>query len=297
MTRPSGFGNNPYLLLALATLFWSGNHVLGRAIAGHVPPAGLSVFRWILVVLLLVPFVRQTWRRDWAVIAERPGAIVLLSLTGGALFGTLQLVALNFTAAVNVAVLNSVAPALIVLASLLIFADRIRALQLCGIAISLVGVLVIVAQGSWTRLSELTFNYGDLLVLANMGLWAIYSACLRLKPDISAFGFLMALAAVSAVANVPFAILEHALGLPLQMTWPTVLAIIYTGVFTSFLAYAAWGRGVELIGAARAGAFLHLVPLYGALLAWLLLGERMQLFHVAGLVLILSGVTLAARRG
>lgn len=296
MTRLSGPGHKAYLLLAVATLCWAGNHIVGRAIAGHVPPAGLAVFRWILVVIILVPFVRQTWRRDWAGAAQRPWAIIMLALIGGASFGTLQFVALNFTSAINVAVMNSVAPAMIVLASVLIFNDRIRGMQLFGIGMSLCGVLAIVAQGSWGTLTSLGFNWGDILVIFNMALWAIYSACLRLKPDISGFGFMMALAAVSAIANAPFAIWEHAAGLPLQPTWPTVLAVVYTGVFTSFLAYAAWSRGVELIGASRAGAFLHLIPLYGALLAWVFLGESLKLFHVAGLVLILSGVTLAARR-
>ncbi len=296
MTRFPKPNNNAYLLLALATLFWAGNHVVGRAVAGLVPPAGLSVSRWCLVILVLLPFIRRSWRQDWAGIVERPWATIMLALIGGAMFGTLQLVALNYTVAINVAVMNSVAPALIVLASVLIFADKVRGLQLFGIAISLCGVLVIVAQGSLTRLAGLSFNYGDVIVFFNMGLWAVYSACLRLKPNISGLGFMMAIAVVSAIANLPFAIWEHAVGLPLQMTWPTVLAIIYTGIFTSFLAYVAWSRGVELIGAPRAGAFMHLVPLYGALLAWTFLGEQMQLFHVAGLVLILGGVTLAARR-
>jgi drug/metabolite transporter (DMT)-like permease len=296
MARTPTFGNSAYVMLSLASLFWAGNHIVGRAIAGHVPPAGLSVFRWLLVTLMLLPFARKSWRHDWAGIARRPGAMVMLALSGGALFGTGQLVALNYTFAVNVAVINSVAPALIVLASVLIFTDQVRALQLFGIAVSLIGVLVIVSHGNWSRLATMTFNPGDLLVLFNMAVWAVYSACLRLKPDISAVGFMLALAAISAVANVPFAVWEHAAGHPLQLSWPTVLAIIYTGVFTSVLAYLAWSRGVELIGAPRAGAFLHLVPLYGAALAWVFLGERMQAFHIVGLVLILSGVTLAARR-
>lgn len=221
---------------------------------------------------------------------------MFLALTGGAMFGTLQYVALNYTAAINVAVINSVAPALIVLASFLIFGDRLSRLQLAGVAISLLGVLTIVARGSLSQLATLSFNGGDLLVLFNMSLWAIYSACLRLRPHISGLGFLFALAVISAVANLPFAIWEHAAGMPLQLSWPTVLSIVYAGLFTSVLAYAAWTRGVEIIGAARASAFLHLVPAYGVVLAWTFLGERMQLFHVAGLALILAGVTLVARK-
>ena len=283
-------------LLATGTLFWAGNHIVGRAIAGVVPPAGLNTFRWLLVALVLAPIVSKSWRQEWSAIAERPWTMVFLALTGGAMFGTLQFVALNYTAAINVAVINSVAPALIVLASFLIFGDRLSRLQLAGVAISLLGVLTIVARGSLAQLATLTFNGGDLLVLFNMSLWAIYSACLRLRPDISGFGFLFALAVISAIANLPFAIWEHANGVPLQLTWPTVLAIGYAGLFTSELAYAAWTRVVEIIGASRASAFLHLVPAYGVILAWTFLGERMQLFHVAGLALILAGVTLVARK-
>lgn len=296
MSRPGGLRNNAYLLLSLGPLCWAGNHVVGRAVAGHVPPAGLSVFRWILVFLLVAPLVKTTWRRDLAGVLERPVATLLLGLSGGAIFSTLQYVALNFTTAINVSVMNSVTPALIVLSGVLIFADRVRGVQFVGIAISLVGVMVIVAQGSWARIAGLVFNLGDLIVLVNMALWAVYSACLRLKPEVSGFGFMAAIAVVAAVGNVPFAILEHAVGLPLQPTWPTVLAVIYTGVFTSFLGYASWSRGIELIGASRAGVFMHLVPLYASLLATLLLGESLRLFHIAGLMLILTGVTLAARR-
>lgn len=293
--RTFGLTDNAYALLATGALFWSGNHVLGRAIAGEVPPAGLNLFRWILVALLLVPLVRRTWRQEWSVIAERPWTMIFLALVGGAFFGTLQFVALTYTDALNVAVMNSVAPAIIVLASFLIFGDRLGLWQLAGVVVSLLGVLTIVTRGSLAQLTSLNFNAGDLLVVFNMSLWAIYSACLRLRPDISGFGFLFALAIISAVANLPFAIWEHAAGLPLRLTWPTVLSIVYAGVFTSFLAYAAWSRGVELIGASRAGAFLHLVPAYGVILAWTFLGERLQLFHMAGLALILGGVTLVAR--
>ncbi len=293
--RSQSFINNAYALLATGALFWSGNHVLGRAIAGHVPPAGLNVFRWVLVALILAPIVRRTWRQDWLEISRRPGTMVFLALTGGALFGTLQFVALGYTAALNVAVMNSVAPAIIVLASFLIFGDRLSIWQLVGVMLSLLGVLAIVTRGSLAQLASLDFNGGDLLVVFNMTLWAIYSACLRLRANISGFSFLFALAVISAIANVPFAVWEHAAGMPLQLTWTTVLSIAYAGIFTSFLAYAAWSRGVELIGASRASAFLHLVPVYGVILAWAFLGERLQFFHVAGLVLILGGVTLVAK--
>ncbi len=296
MVRSHPLSGNAYVLLAIAPLFWAGNHIVGRLIAGHVPSGGLNFLRWVLVMLVILPFARKTWRQDWAAIRERPWSMVLLAVTGGALFGTLQFVALNYTTAVNVAVLNSVAPAFIILAGMLIFSDRLRPLQLAGVTVSLLGVLAIVAQGSFAKLASLTFNGGDLLVIFNMSLWAIYSACLRARPNVSAYGFLMAVAGISAIANLPYALWEYAVGLPLQPTWSTVGAVVYAGFFTSIVAYLAWMRGVVLIGASRASAFLHLVPAYGAILAWTLLGERLHLYHIVGLALILTGVTLVARK-
>ena len=296
MARSKPLSGNAYALLAIAPLFWAGNHIVGRLIAGHVPSGGLNFFRWILVALVILPLAGRTWRQDWAAVRKKPGSMVFLAVTGGAMFGTLQFVALNYTTAVNVAVLNSVAPAFIILAGMLVFSDRVNPLQLVGVTVSLLGVLAIVAQGSFAILASLTFNGGDLLVIFNMSLWAIYSACLRARPNVSAYGFLLAVAIISAAANLPYALWEYAVDLPLQPTWSTVGAVFYAGVCTSIIAYLAWMRGVELIGASRASAFLHLVPAYGAILAWSLLGERLQVYHIVGLALILTGVTLVARK-
>jgi drug/metabolite transporter (DMT)-like permease len=289
-------GSNAYLLLAVGPLFWAGNHIVGRAIAGHVPPGGLAVLRWTLAGLVLLPFAFRHLRRDWAALNEKPWTVVMLAMAGGGIFGTLQFIGLQYTTALNVAVFNSTVPAFIVLAGGLIFRDPVRFVQVIGILISLSGALVIVSKGDPAALTSLEFNYGDLLIVANMALFAVYSACMRLKPELHWMTFMIALAVVSAIANVPFAVLEHMSGEPLEPTWMTVGAVVYVGIFASTIAYACWSRGIELIGAARAGVFLHLVPLYGALLSSLLLGEAIRLDQIAGLGLILSGVALASRQ-
>lgn len=294
-SRTRALLDNPYLLLVIPAACWAGNHVLGRAIVGHVPPGGLSMLRWALAAVVLLPFAWPHLQRDWRLMAAKPVTMIFLSLTGAGIFSTMQFVAAQWAPALNMSVLNSVAPVMIVIASRLLFGDRLRWLQLAGVAISTSGLLTIATQGDLARLQSLAFEKGDLVILANMGLWATYCACLRLRPNVHWLSFTCVLAAISSLANVPFAMLEHAWGQPLRATGITVLAVAYTAIATSVLAYASWNRGVEMIGAPRAGAFLHLIPIFGAILANTLLGERLMAFHVVGFLLILAGVYLVAR--
>jgi drug/metabolite transporter (DMT)-like permease len=284
-----------YFLLPLAAACWAGNHVIARAVGGHVPPASLAVARWLLVAALVLPFALPHLRSDWLKIRHGWKILLLLTATGGGAFGTLQFVALHFTTALNMGVVGSVAPAFIVAASWLLFRDRLGALQLSGVLISLSGVLAIVSQLDLARLSALRFNAGDLIIIANMVLWALYSACLRQRPPVHPMTFMLAMAVIAGLGNLPFAALEYVYDYRLQATELTLLALLYSALITTLLAYIAWGRGLDIVGAPRASAFLHTIPLFSAILATTILGERIELFHVVGFALILSGVSLAAR--
>jgi drug/metabolite transporter (DMT)-like permease len=288
--------DNAYLLLALTSLFWSGNHVLGRAIAGHVPPYGVSTVRWLLGALVLYPFAHPRLKRDWPVIRTHWRMILFLGLTGGALFSALQYVGLQHTTALNVSVLNSLAPVLIAAAGAILFGDRLARRQIGGIATSLLGVLVIVARGDPHLLASLSFNWGDVIIVFNMGVIAVYSACLRRRPPIHWLSFLFLLAVISVVGTAPLLVWEHLSGFRFQPTWLTLGAVLYVGIFPSVLAFAFYNRGIELIGATRAGAFAHLIPLYSAVLAAIFLGEDPMPYHAVGFALILTGVWFAARR-
>jgi drug/metabolite transporter (DMT)-like permease len=291
-----GLFGNAYLVLALASLCWSGNHIMGRAIAGQVPPVAIATLRWLLAAAVLWPFVRHELVRDWPLVRKQPGIIVFLALIGGALFGTLQFVGLQYTTALNVSVMNSLTPVLIVMASAVMFADRMGRLQLVGIGVSLTGVFVIITRLDASVISGLAFNRGDLIILLNQAIWAVYAACLRQRPPIQSLSFMFLFSLISGVAMLPVFAWETTTGYVLQPTLLTVAAIAFVTLFSTIGGFVLWTRGVELIGPNRAGVFLHLIPVYSALLTGVLLGEPLMGYHVLGFALILSGVWFAARK-
>jgi drug/metabolite transporter (DMT)-like permease len=283
------------LLLSLTALSWGGNYVLARAVAGEVPPAGLSVFRWLVGLLVLLPFGWRHLREDQGLLAAHWRPVVLLSFGGGAVFGMLQFAALKYTTAVNGGLIGAMSPLLIAAAGAVLFRDRLSLGQAAGLLLSIAGALIVVFQGSAARLHSLDASLGDILVLANLIVWAVYTVCLRFKPPVHWLSFTIVLAAVSMVASVPFALLEHALGEQLRFTPVTLATIAYTGLVSSAIAYAAWNQGVAILGSQRAGLFLNLIPVFSIAAAWWSLGEPIERYHVVGIALIFAGIWAAAR--
>ena len=288
--------DNAYLLLSFMALCWAGNQVLGRAVAGHIPPITYSFLRWSLATVIVLPFALPHLRRDWPVIRTHWRYLTFVGAIGGGLFNTLQYIGLNHTTALNSVVLNSTGPIFIAMASFLIFRERLTVWQAGGTAVSMAGVLGIITKGDLAVLHALAFNNGDLLLMTGMATNGIYTALLRDRPVIHWLSFLLTLFLVSALVVLPFLIWESASGARMEVTPFTLAAITYVAIFPSVVAYICLTRGVELIGANRSGIFLHMIPLFGALLAVGLLGEPLRVFHVIGFALILCGVALASRK-
>jgi drug/metabolite transporter (DMT)-like permease len=283
------------VFLTSAALSWAGNHVVARAMAGNVPPASVNVLRWLVVAVLVGVFARKAIAKDWPLLRRHWRVLMALGVTGGGVFGTLQYVGLQYTSVVNMGILNSVAPPLIALASYLTFRDSIRPVQLVGIGISLLGVLAMASKLDLAVLQALEFNRGDVIIFANMALFAFYSACLRLRPPVSLASFLFALSIPAALINVPFAWYEHATGFVFEPSALSLGAVVYAALFTSIVAYICWSRGVEALGPGRAGVFLHMIPVFNTLMGTMLLGEQLKVYHAVGLALILTGVALTSR--
>lgn len=289
------FFARPVLLLVLATLFWSGNFVLGRAVRLDVPPVGLAFWRWFGGSILLFGFAWPYLKRDWEVILRHWKIITLLAILGVTAFNTLIYTGLQFTTALNALLMQSSMPVIIVLMSFLFFRERVTALQAVGIGLSLIGALAIVAQGNPAVLLGLTLNVGDVLVVIAVFCYAAYSALLRRRPGLHPLSFLAITFIVGTAFLAPFYVWENLAGRVMQIDTVTMLAVLYVAIFPSILSYLFFNRGVELIGANRAGLFIHLMPIFGSLMAMFFLGEQLRWFHGLGIILIVSGIYLATR--
>ena len=290
----TAFYGNAYLLGGLASLAWAGNTVLGRGIADHVPPMTLAWMRWTGAFLILLPFAWTHISRDWPVIRGHPWLMFFFGLTGTATFNTLAYVALTYTTANTVALLNSACPVGIVVACLVLFGDRITVRQWAGVLLSLVGVLTTITQGEPARLAVLGQSVGEVLMLIAVIVWAIYAACFRLRPNMHPLSFAAATFAIASLINLPLVGVEMALGKYPKPTLETGLALLYVAIFPSLIGYMFVNRSIELIGPSRSGALMHLLPLFAAVLSIVFLGEPPRLYHVIGFALIIAGVVLAS---
>lgn len=284
----------PWLLLMLPPLFWSGNFVLARAVAGEVPPIALAFWRWAVGAAIVLPFAWPHLGRDWPILKRHWPLILLLAAVGIAVFNTFVYIGLNRTTALNAVMMQSAMPVLIVLMSFLFVGERLSMRQAAGVAISLMGAVLLIARGELGVLASLGFNSGDLWVLAATISYAAYTALLRKRPAVSPMTFLLALFAPGAAMLLPFYIGESLGGRPLILNPLSLAAIAYVAIFPSILAYLAWNRSVELVGANRTGLSVHLMPVFGSLLAITFLGERFYSFHAIGVTLIALGILLAS---
>ena len=288
--------DRPGLLLTLTALFWAGNTVIGRGVAGLVPPVTFAFLRWTLATLIFLPFALPYLRRDFAVLRKSWRTILFLGLLGPGSYNTLSYLALTSTEAMNTFVLGASGPMFITLLAWALFGEPVGLRQLLGLAAAFFGVLIIIAKGDLSSLATLQFNNGDLFMIAAMIFWSVYTVFLRKRPALSWQSFNLATYAVAAAANLPLALIENGTGDGMTVNAATVGAVAYVAVFPSLIAYIFYNRGVELLGPSRSGLYSFLVPVFGAGLAAFFLGEALQLYHAAGFVFVIGGVLLGTRR-
>jgi drug/metabolite transporter (DMT)-like permease len=287
------------LLLAFCVLFWAGNSIVGRALAGSISPLALSFWRWLFAFLLVTPFAWRGLKADAPELLRRWKLILALAMTGVTSFGVLLYVGLQTTTALNSVLLQAAIPPLVMLLAWLVLRERTNLSQIAGVGLSLCGVIVVITAGRPWDLLHISLNRGDRFILVGVGLYAIYSLLLRRRPVVAPLSLLWATFAISALLLAPAYLAELAMGNSHPFTWRAAAGVFYVAAFPSFLAYLFYNRGIELIGAARASQFLHLQPIFGALLAVALLREPFLGFHAVGVLLIGAGIglsTWAARR-
>jgi drug/metabolite transporter (DMT)-like permease len=286
-----------YVFLLATMLFWAGNAVAGKLAVGHVSPMLLSALRWALVIPVLALLGRRHLARDWPLLRRHLRLLLFLGFLGFTVFSVAMYVALTYTTATNVSIEQGGMPVFVFAASFLLFGTRTSAAQMAGFVLSFAGVTVTALHGDLGRLSGLDVNFGDALMMLAILAYGVYTAAIKARPPVHWMSLMTVLCLGAAAGAVPFVAAEAAAG---RMNLPdaTGLAIIvYVVAFPSLFGQALYIRAVELIGANRAGLFINFLPLWGALLSVLILGEAFEPYHALALLLVLGGVLLAEYSG
>ena len=246
--------------------------------------------------MILLPFAWRHLMRDWPAIRKHAGVLALIAFTGFSVYNTMAYYGLQYTTAINGLLLQSVAPLFVAMWSFALFRDRLTLRQAGGIGVSLTGVLVIICHGSLDVLLGIAFNRGDVCFVMALVVYGFYAAYLRQRPAIHPFSFLAVGMGWGAVFLTPAVVFEIAGGRTTVFDAESLASFAFICIFPSLLGYLFLNRGIELIGANRAAPFIHLVPVFGSVLAIVLLGERFELYHAIGYALVFAGITTATRK-
>jgi drug/metabolite transporter (DMT)-like permease len=289
---------SPYVLLLVTTSSWAGNVIVGRAFHQDIPPLALTFWRWGVAGAVMLPFVAyQVWEHR-ALIRRHWRLLFVLAATGVASFHACLYVAVKTTTAINAGLLYSLMPIAIPVSSYLMYRERVSGAQAFGVAVSLIGMIIIVARAELDVLMGLNFTKGDLWMLGVVASWAVYSPLLkRLPPALPPTVMLTVITWFGLLILAPFYAWEVAVVGGFRLDAPNVAALLFVGMVGSALAYLCWNRAVALIGANRAIVFIYLIPVFTVIMAVVLLGETIRPFHVVGTLFICTGILLVMRAG
>jgi len=285
-----------YLLLTLTTLFWAGNVIAARIAVGEVSPMLLITLRWFGTVVLLLAIGGAQLRRDWPVLRRRLPYLTAMGVVGLTAFNALFYLAAHETTAVNIGILQGAMPVMVMLGSFALFRTKLGIQQLLGVTITMAGIVLVVSRGNLAVLAALEINQGDIFMLLASLFYAAYALGLRNRPQVSPVSVLTVISAAAAIATLPLAVAEGFMG---RTVWPSAdgwAVVAYVTVFPSVMSQLFFIKGVSLIGPARAGVFINLVPVFAAILAVAILGEAFRWYHLGALMLVLSDIWLAERR-
>lgn len=280
--------------LLFTTLFWALNAVVARSLVGEVPPMGLSFWRWLLVLLILLPVSWKYLDRDRAELQRHWRWLALLSIPCISAYNSLQYLAVQATTAINTSLVNTMIPVMTLLIAWVILGARPSRLQLAGLLVSVSGMLLIISRGELTSMQQLAFNPGDFIMLLAVIGWAIYTVLIKKRTmKLHPLSQLTALVALGLPWILPFYVWELAIEGGFAMSYYNSAVLLYVAIFASIFAYLLWNHGVAVMGPATAAMFLYTMPIFAALLSIFMLDEQLRWYHYSGGLLILIGLYLA----
>ena len=287
-----------YIFLLLATLFWSGNFIVGKAASlFEIPPFTLNFYRWVFAWLILAPFTLKEIFEKKIYILKDIKLILILGITSITIFNSIVYYSLNFTQVISGVLMISTIPVMIIFFSWIFKIEKTNFYQILGVVFSLLGVFVIVTKADFVKLLNLNFNKGDLWMVVAMFSWAMYSALLRKKKfKLSQLSLLQTIISAGLILLLPAYLIEMSLGFRLNLNLPFILTLSYVVLFPGLASFIFWIKGIAIIGSNRSGIFLHLMPIFSAILAILIFKEKFMIFHFIGAMFIITGIFLSSKK-
>ena len=287
-----------YTLLICTTLIWSVNFIIGKfAYLFEVPPLTLNFLRWTLVWILLFPFTYKEIFSNIKLIKKNIIYLTILAITSVSAFNSLVYLALNYTQAIDTILMISIIPVFVLFLSSILRVEKFNLFQLLGLIVSFIGVLVIFSHADLDKILNLNFNKGNAWMLLAVFCWALYSSLLKKKKlPFSTLGLVEILASIGLIFLIPQFIGEQMYGKEIKFNKAFFLILSFVTLFASIGAYYSWNKAIELIGPNRASIFLHLMPVFGVILAIVLLKEKFQMYHFIGASFIVSGIYLSNQK-
>ena len=287
-----------YFLLILTTLFWSGNFIVGKSASLYeIPPFSLNFFRWLFAGLILLPFTFKEIINKKNYIFQNIGFFTILGITSITIFNSIVYYSLYYTQVISGVLMISTIPVWIIFISSILKIEKTNIFQIAGVFLSLTGVIFIITKADIDLIKNLDFNKGDLTMVIAMFAWALYSALLKkTKYEISQISLLQVVIITGLVFLIPIYIIEMKLGYLINLGTPFYLTLTYVVIFPGLASFFFWIKGIAMIGANRAGAFLHLMPIFGAIMAMIIFDEKFMFYHILGAIFIVAGITLSNKK-
>jgi len=290
--------NLAYILLVLTTLFWSGNFIVGKAASTYdIPPFSLNFYRWLFAGLILLPFTFKEILNKKNYIFKNIGFFIILGITSITIFNSTVYYSLYYMQVISGVLMISTIPVWIMFISSILGIEKTNKFQIFGVVLSLLGVLFIITKSDLSIIKNLAFNRGDLIMAIGMFAWALYSALLKKKSyEISQITLLEVVIITGLIFLIPIYILEMNFGNQIQLGKPFILTLTYVVLFPGLASFFFWIKGIAIIGANRAGVFLHLMPVFGSIMAIILFDEKFMFYHLLGAIFIIGGITLSNKK-
>ena len=290
--------NLAYLLLIFTTIFWSGNFIVGKAASLYqIPPFSLNFYRWFFAGLILFPFTFKELINKKNYIFKNIGFFIILGISSITIFNSIVYYSLYYTQVISGVLMISTIPVWIIFIASILNIEKTNAFQIIGVGLSLIGVIFIITKADLNLIKNLDFNKGDLSMIVAMFAWAVYSALLKKKKyEISQLALLQVVIILGLIFLIPIYFIEMNLGHLIVLELPFYLTLSYVVIFPGLLAFFFWIKGISIIGANRAGVFLHLMPIFGAIMAMIIFDEKFMYYHLLGAIFILTGITLSNKK-